>query len=314
MPILNIRAVVEALSEPRIREKIICDYSLSKPPQDALAFADAVIESLGQCVIPDAAHRHVGNGDVFQAAVRSIASSSRRWSTFLEVEPRLCELLHGYDPVAVRDCVTDDDLKEIGRIVGGYGDLGTNSIQVWADRLADSVPYCENLTALADVLQTLNRRSIGRPLTGAEVMLCTVSYLSAPAPARWDGEPLLRRADSWPREVRKLPGMGFPLGSEFLRNLGWNGFKPDRHIQRLLRAWVPDLIASCEQESIRLGSLAGRRNKSVRENLQLCLAGNALSSDENHLRTDNLIWLLGAYVETTRNQRPRPPGYYIIPD
>jgi hypothetical protein len=107
--------------------------------------------------------------------------------------------------------------------------------------------------------------------------------------------------------------MGFPLGSEFLRNLGWNGFKPDRHVRRLLRAWVPDLIATHEKESIRLGSLAGRHEKSVREDLQLCLAGNALSSDENHLRTDNLIWLIGAYVETARNQRPRPPGYYIIP-
>lgn len=50
-------------------------------------------------------------------------------------------------------------------------------------------------------------------------------------PARWDCP-----------GVGKLPGLQFALGSEFFRNLGWNGFKPDRHVIRLLNGLVGELV------------------------------------------------------------------------
>lgn len=57
--------------------------------------------------------------------------------------------------------------------------------------------------------------------------------------------------------------MGFALGSEFLRNLGWNGFKPDRHNRRLLNSCVPALVRAQRDDAVALASLAGRKSKDV---------------------------------------------------
>ncbi|HTN99770.1 MAG TPA: hypothetical protein VL068_03745, partial [Microthrixaceae bacterium] len=81
-------------------------------------------------------------------------------------------------------------------------------------------------------------------------------------PGHWDG----------PR-VGKLPGMRFALGSEFFRNLGWNGFKPDRHVIRLLDGWIGEFVNQQADTAEALAQLTGRNTRELREIMRYSLAG-----------------------------------------
>ena len=100
--------------------------------------------------------------------------------------------------------------------------------------------------------------------------------------------------ESW-----KVPGMGMPLASEFLRNLHWEGFKPDRHIKRLIGRWFPKVV---ESKSRRASYLAREilhcGSKDVIVGLNFSLAGMAVTPNGcSFTKADNLVWALGAYVE-----------------
>lgn len=115
------------------------------------------------------------------------------------------------------------------------------------------------------------------------LFLCVVGYLSNP--------PITRKV--------KWPGMGFALGSEFLRNLGWSGFKPDRHIKRLFHCWIGTrLDADIAPTSEIVQMLIGRRDSLTTENAKYSLIGVEVSPPGySFSEIDNLVWLLGAYVE-----------------
>jgi len=92
--------------------------------------------------------------------------------------------------------------------------------------------------------------------------------------------------------------MRYVLASEFLRNLRWEGFKPDRHIQRLFDRWCPQGAAQVKPEVERLQRLIGRKTKDLGSYLTYSLVGISLSpADATLSKVDNLVWLLGAYVE-----------------
>jgi hypothetical protein len=137
-------------------------------------------------------------------------------------------------------------------------------------------------------------------LPDERLMLCVVGHLIDGAPKRWSG----------PR-VGRLRGMRFALGSEFFRNLGWNGFKPDRHVIRLLDAWVPDIVEQQSDTAQELARLTGRGTRELRQMMRYSLAGIAISPTPNYSRTDNLIWLLGAYAETKRQTDRNGFGRYL---
>ena len=92
---------------------------------------------------------------------------------------------------------------------------------------------------------------------------------------------------------------GFVLACEFLRNLYWDGFKPDRHIQRLLGRWFPEDTADLSARAGRLATeVIGSRSESLVEPLQFALLGMQVSPPgELFSKVDNLLWVLGAYVE-----------------
>ena len=92
--------------------------------------------------------------------------------------------------------------------------------------------------------------------------------------------------------------MGYVLGSEFFRNLHWNAFKPDRHVQRLFDRWFPGAAASVQPEVQDLQNLLGRRTAPLSTYLTYSLIGlGATPPGVPASFTDNLVWLLGAYVE-----------------
>src|SRR5262249_20937583 len=100
-------------------------------------------------------------------------------------------------------------------------------------------------------------------------------------------------------QSRKWPGMGFTLGSEFLRNLHWNGFKPDRHIKRLLNLWTNGQV-NVQGALQELQQVTRRNDRELEDNLKWSLIGMEITpknDKKNFSQFDNLIWLLGAYIE-----------------
>jgi len=96
----------------------------------------------------------------------------------------------------------------------------------------------------------------------------------------------------------KLAGMRAVLGSEFLRNLGWSGFKPDRHVTRLFRRWFPDVVKASEPRAAQLAELIGRKSRDLPTYLTYSLVGIAVTPAGHALsEADNLVWVLGAYLE-----------------
>jgi hypothetical protein len=94
--------------------------------------------------------------------------------------------------------------------------------------------------------------------------------------------------------------MGYALGSEFLRNLHWPGFKPDIHITRLFNAWLSptELHQLAEAEGYQqLLDLIHQHNQGVCDYLRYALAGLALTPTGRYTQADNIVWLLGYYVE-----------------
>lgn len=84
--------------------------------------------------------------------------------------------------------------------------------------------------------------------------------------------------------------------------------RPPHH--RLLRLWVPELADTAELDVARLCTLIGSRNQSLRYFLKYSLIGIVITPDGNYSRADNLIWMLGAYLE----KKNKESNVQYIPD
>ncbi|MEO6957305.1 MAG: hypothetical protein ABI137_11240 [Antricoccus sp.] len=100
--------------------------------------------------------------------------------------------------------------------------------------------------------------------------------------------------------------MGFTLACEFLRNLGWNGFKQDVHIKMLLGSerWLGTAQNNCfTSEATDLGDVIGSRSKEVIFNIRYRIAGLSITPDGmSASRIDNLVWLIGANIEKKNHE------------
>ncbi|KRQ24208.1 hypothetical protein AOT83_01180 [Mycobacteroides sp. H001] len=282
---LDENAVADRLfREAEIREKIAADYGFSSDTMSASEFIDSVVEKLDQH--PAEPMQPRSNREVFIAVVKAVGSNSRQWVTFRRNQNDLRDLLGDFEPARAQGAAPASLRALLPGTTGG-GDA--RAILAWAATLADlderRASYYDGVIELAN---TLRRRAASRDieLSDEKLMLCVVGHLIDEPPKRWDG----------PR-LGKLAGMRFPLASEFFRNLGWNGFKPDRHVIRLLNRWVPNIVEQQADSVNALVSLTGRETGEVREAMKYSLAGMAISPTSNYSRTDNLIWLLGANAE-----------------
>lgn len=295
---LEEHAIAEKLFTEGVRERIERDYAVQAGASTAMEFVDMIVGGLDQH--PSDLFASRANADVFKAAVWALGSNSRSWATFLKNRDKLIDALGGLDPVRASAC----DMATLTALLPGQTSTGdAKAVLAWANLLADfeerEERYYDGVIALA---HTIKRRaaSQGVSLPDERLMLCVVAHLIDEPPKRWDGP-----------TVGKLRGMRFALGSEFFRNLGWNGFKPDRHVIRLLNGWVGPLVEAQTVTARQLARLAGRDTKEVREMMRYSLAGIAISPSTNFSRADNLIWLLGAYVETKRSTDSHGFGHYL---
>ena len=291
MPTIDLDKVIErCFSEPDIRKRICGDFGI-KDSGTAQDLASKLVKQFDQ--IPPKGHsweNHLDNCRVFRAAVFAIGSHSRNWATFLKYECRLKEILFGYDPAAVRERLRsgrsiEEDIKKC--LPGQTVSNDSKAILDWAELLGDGPSYY-------DCLIKLRRKMAALPqVTENEAVPMVAGVLGM------DLEKINKR---WPPpdglRTWKMPGMGFPLACEFLRNLYWGTFKPDRHIERLLGCWFWEGAADAEERAKELGKMIGSQSKGLIKPLQFSLLGMKVSPADRHINAvDNLVWVLGAYVE-----------------
>lgn len=297
---LNEEAVAKALfDDEKVRHRVARDYGITNVASSALEFVEQVIRTFDQAPSQDPL-APLSNAEVFKAAVLALASNSRTWATFLNTRDHLFDALGGLEVAQARNA---DPVAVSKLLTGTTRNDDAAAMVKWAQLLADlddqERNYYDGVIALA---QSIKARAAdnGGPIPNEHLMLCIVGHLIDEPPKRWTGP-----------QVGKLAGMRFALGSEFFRNLGWNGFKPDRHVIRLLSTWAADLVEQQADTANRLTLLTGRNTTELREILRYSLAGIAISPSGNYSRADNLIWLLGANVETKRNGCQQGDTRYI---
>jgi hypothetical protein len=279
---LDVRMVERRLFDCA-KDRICADYGLDVPNSaDELSFS--VRKTLDQHVVEDPLNQSISNDTVLLAATRALASNSRKWSVYLRNQDAISKLLSYFSVADIaRDPPTANALSVL--LPGQTSNRDSCSILRWITVLAENADYYQSIVGVAKEL--IERSSqLGTTISQYEVFLCVVECCSNP--------PIGRPNSKW-------PGMRFALGSEFLRNLGWSGFKPDRHIKRLVKLWIPELVddnSALHDRAIALTNIIGNRNRDLIENLVFSLAGIQISPNNySYSETDNLIWLLGAYVE-----------------
>jgi hypothetical protein len=287
-------------SDSRVRHQILRDYGIKGQPQDADAMAAELITQLEQSPVDDPLKLNPSNADVFRAAVKALSGNSRAWTTFLKAECKLSDLLRGYDPVCTHNALESrdlsiDDLKAF--LPGQSSSADALAICQWARLLTEVEDYYGYVRGLGTYFRQRAQDCSGTALPNSELLLCVAGYLGYPP----ESHPEISQLDAaclLDPSYRKLPGMRYVLASEFLRNLRWEGFKPDRHIQRLFDRWYPQGVTLVKPEVERLQGLIGRKTKDLRTYLTYSLVGISLSPPGATLsEVDNLVWLLGAYVE-----------------
>lgn len=327
--VLNTAAVEDAVFSRA--DAIWPKYSDSPKPANPHDFADGIIETFDQYV-----HDTPGRAaDVLRAASRSIATNGRYWTNIRRcLDPEnlpttLKRPVGGSDEHVLatlaglvgdtrdRDTTIDEWAlvlneplhQEVLTAVfgGGYtARKDADGIGRWAQILAaDPGYYHHTISAARDAFAAADSAA-----TPEVTFLCVATYFGkekSPREIANSVVPQLRGIAKWPR-------MGLPLACEFLRNLGWNGFKPDRHIVRLLGGWWTVVAPDAATQMQRIGHLVGTRHRvnpaipsslsgvdDLQAQLVAALTGIAITPDDNYTRADNLLWLLGSEVETKRS-------------
>jgi hypothetical protein len=264
------------------RERIARDYQFNVPGSpDELS--EQVLRSLDQQAFENAVNQEYENDFIFRAVVRTIGNNSRKWTTFLAMESNISRVLSNY---CVEEVVKNPPkCFELAKLLPGQtATADASAVLNWAQMLSENHHYYANVARAAREIHQRFGECEGEHLTLNKLFLCVVAHFADPS----------RRAKD-----RKWWGMGFTLGSEFLRNLHWNGFKPDRHIKRLLNRWTDgqvDVLPAARE----VQRVIRRSDAALLDNLRWSLIGMEITPDDhraNFSQFDNLIWLLGVYVE-----------------
>lgn len=237
---------------------------------------------------------------IFEQAVLAIGSNSRSWAAFrANIEP-LSRELRGFDVGQVRDeasCDAGAFADYVARLRPHLRGLSSTrdaeAILRFAQVLAACPDYYEQLRAAYWVLRDKLGGS-GEPV-GPIVAACVALMMSN---TRYDSV-----AKSLTGFTYKIHGMGIPLASEFLRNLGWSTYKPDRHVIEMLGRWYepaeqraavgPELEAICDI----FGELPSSDARLVIASL---LGARATPPGTSINQADQLVWLYRSTLGSKR--------------
>jgi len=243
------------------------------------------------------------NREVFRAAVLALASNQRSWTTVVANEGRLRDACADFDPETVaRDPEQRRPLLSAA-LAGVTRSADVSAVLNWAAELDTEAQYSAYLDAL---------ESRCHAIAGSQLQLTMPQVTALVASIGGFGLSVADHPVDAFGFSRKFAGMQGALGSEFLRNLGWPGFKPDRHIMRLLDKWVAErpewgsVQEAASQDADRLLQALGRRNKVLRGFLYYSRLGELLTPPSIPVtRADQLVWLYGSQIATKRRRWQR---------
>lgn len=312
--IFYMKILVDVISEKlfndiKVREKILRDYGITEYPESSEKFIQCITSHLDQVSEINPLEHQYSNDDVFRAAVRALGSNSRKWTTFLQSEDRLKNMLGNYSASYTNEALKSGRLseKEIKACLPGQtSGKDAKAICSWAamlDREDSSYGIIRNI---ADDIRDYSLKKYNRPISDSRLPLVTVAVLSGDR-IRRTPEFIKAHREKFLNGQKKLPGMGYILASEFLRNLHWTAFKPDRHIKRLFDRWCGDLINRYEDELAQLMNLFGTQNRTLKEYFSYSILGIELCPEGVPITfVDNIVWLLAAYVERKGRESSTP--------
>jgi len=297
---LDVPAVEKALFERA--STIGPRYNVQEPFTDPSSFATRLIRAMKQQGVDNPTEVRKSPTDVFHAAVRSLGSNQTDWARYMAAEDAIGRVLHSFDPVAV------DKARLEGQDI--QADLVAALPRTTPGRTASRVlTWAENLTNEPDLYDEI--QNLGRTIQAAggisdhELLPVVSLVLSADPLTRLSRQRLTALGihdRTW-----KLPGMGFALTAEFLRNLGWEGFKPDTHVKRLFNHWIgEEELSQFDTRAEELAAVVGIRSRDSIRILRYSLAGLAITPEVwSPSAIDNLVWLIGANVQGARSKDHR---------
>jgi hypothetical protein len=148
--------------------------------------------------------------EIFEGLVRSILSANTNWSKVESVLPALCTLFHGFS-VLWYATLTPADVKQ-------------KLVPWFKQRKAGSAALGPNLLRLIES---------AKQLKGFRVRDGSLENYLAQLSSQHNGDPkAMAAALGEERSPAKLPCLRVPLAAEFLKNVGYDVSKPDRHINR----------------------------------------------------------------------------------
>lgn len=277
-------------SNPSIRKKIQSEYNLNQEVKSSNRFSEELILALKQPVRD--VFRNVSNIEVFEAAVKSLGSNSRHWGTFSSREKDLKELLESYNPIKVYtkwDSVFENQVKSF--FPGQTRKNDVTAVFQWSKKLANAENFYKNYILKLSSIFLTKASERGMKINVEKIMLLICGFCANPPQNTF-----LVTTNYVPTDY-KFFGMGYILSSEFLRNLGWNGFKPDRHIKRLFDYWYDTDVIFQQTDIHFYNEMLNSRKKDLNDFIKYSLIGHQITP--NHLKyseIDNLIWAFGAYV------------------
>jgi hypothetical protein len=272
-----------------VRKRVLRDFGIKQNPADAKHFARLVVDALEQSVVAQPLKQTITNKQVFRAAVRALGSNNRDWCDFLRNEEQIKNLLAGYDPHAtVQSFEKDSEILHKLKfcLKGQTSSRDAESILRWAHILSERESFYQEIVKVGERFRDDFKIFQPGMVDDFELTLCIVGHF----------------ADENCSGRLKFPGMRYALASEFLKNLGWSCFKPDRHIQRLFDRWFAHQNTALidEKKLAHLESLilGGKRSAELRTFLKYSMIGKSVSPARSIFsQVDNIVWLLGKYVE-----------------
>jgi len=328
--VIDWKSVVDAIHVcPDTREKLKRTRNLPPHANDRISFIRALSRSFAkdQPIHSDPLMYNWNNSQVFKAAVWSIGSNMRDWDQFLSTEQKLKTVLFNYDPVATTHAISSGKIS-ISLLAPFFrGTTQTSDAKAvikWAKLLADctakKLQYYDFLKDVANIFAggLAGNHILPAPYRLPELAICLAGYCAKPATS-WTGQAQIQAAIWSFLKPYKWSGMGFPLGIEFLRNLGWPAFKPDRHIERLFQHWLPNhrQVSELNSATTRIAAMIGTTQTDIKNSIHHALLGISLSPPPDSVPlsfADNLLWSLGKEVETKKktDNPPRGNSPYII--
>ncbi len=295
-PVLPIDMICRTLFDsPQYSTKLRKRYHIEQDISGQ-ALRDAIAETFAECVTLDRSVQPT-LADIFKAGVLAIGSNSRPWHLFLGNLPKISDALYHFDAIAVKNVTSPEEdrrkvASQIKKLLGGItAGRDSTSILTFATSLASNPTYADDLKEAGDWFRHFLNNFTEHRVLESSVTICVALLLGNKA--------CRRRALFHNDKIQKIDGMGVTLATEFLRNLGWPAFKPDRHIRETLSHWYTPETRTQYAGPIaqRVAQAFGGLTQLDLELVEIAALGAVATPPAMELNVaDQLVWLYRATV------------------